>query len=135
MKANKTAQVEATLTDKEFAARVRRLIAGKPVKIWLAKSAGGRLDTVFAAGVAQGEPIKNFDHIGGFYLLGEGVTPDLIPELHGLFTRYCSSHRALLKTHPGMRVVDLRYKHGLPPGEQQKHELVMHIPLSIPTDV
>lgn len=123
------------ITEREFEDRLRELIRGRPVKIWLARSAGGRLDTVFSVGAPQGEPIRNFDHLNGFYLLGEGVTPDLLPSLHELFTQYCWSHRAFQSVHPHGRVVDLRYRHLDSEDARGRHHLQIHIPLSVNAEV
>lgn len=117
------------LTAEAFQRKLERLIAGKPIKIWLAKSESGRMDVIFTVGDAQGRPIKNFDHIGGFYLMGENVPPEYIDRIHGWFLDFTrinfSPHR--LDRH----FVDVRFRTYYDQGRQQHDEMVMHVPLSV----
>ena len=121
------------LTEEGFRRQLQEIIQGLPVKIWLAMSVGERIDTLFSVGAAQGEPIRNFDHLGGFYLLGEGVPSRLIPAIHALFTRYCWSHRALPKTHVA-RHMNLKFTPATHREGGHNH-LVIHVPFSVHSDV
>lgn len=123
---------EDHLTEEAFAAALRSLLAGRTTKVWLVKSAGGRLDTVFSVGTEQGEEIRNFDHLGGFYLLGEGVARDLVEPIHALFTRYCASHRAVVHTRPS-HIIDMRYWDEWHTQKKERNRLVLHVPFSVQT--
>jgi hypothetical protein len=117
------------MTDEGFRRRLARLIGKKPIKIWLAKSARGRIDVVFSVGVAQGENIRNFDHIGGFYLMGQNVPPEYIERIHQWFLAYCRSrftpHR--LERH----YIDMSYRYYLDAQRRRQDELTLHVPLSV----
>lgn len=84
------------MTDKEFKEGLERILGDAPAKIWLARGAGHRVDTVFSIGTAQNEPARIFDEMNGLYLLGEGVPPDLLPGIHNLFEQYCETHEGNL---------------------------------------
>jgi len=117
------------LTAEAFHQRLERLIDGKPIKIWLAKSELGRIEVIFSVGDAQGQPIKNFDHIGGFYLMGENVPSEYIDRIHGWFLDFTrinfTPHR--LDRH----FVDVRFRSYYDQGHQQHDELLMHVPLTV----
>lgn len=119
------------LTTEEFKRRLDHLLENKPAKIWLAKSAMGRIDVIFSAGSAQGQPIKNFDHIGGFYLMGENIPTEYIDKIHRWFLEYCrvnhTPHR--LERH----FVDVRYRSYYDAGKKYHDELLMHVPLAVHT--
>lgn len=115
------------LTTSEFRKALLEVIGDAPAKIWVVRSIHGRLETVFAVGAAQAEPIKMFDHIGGLYLLGEGVTPEMLPKLHNLFERYCHSHpvptRVVIQSG-----LSINYRSYTYPGPKQKNKIIMHVP-------
>ncbi|HMO50943.1 MAG TPA: hypothetical protein PKE26_06665 [Kiritimatiellia bacterium] len=117
------------LTKEDFKKKLDQLIGDKPIKIWLAKSVNGRLDTLFSAGDAQGKPIKHFDHIGGFYLLGENVPPDMIPAIHKWFVifAHCNFTRNRMERH----FIDTKFQQFYDGGKRYREELVMHVPLSV----
>jgi len=117
------------LTVEDFKKKLDDMVGARAIKIWLAKSVHGRLDTVFSVGDAQGMPIRHFDHIGGFYLLGENVPREMIDAIHDLFVLFCqanfTAHR--LERH----FVDTRYRSYYDGGKRYREELLMHIPLSV----
>jgi len=119
------------LTNEEFKRRLDKLLEKMPAKIWLAKSASGRIDVIFSAGQAQGLPIRNFDHIGGFYLMGENVPSELIDKIHRWFLEYCqfnhTPHR--LERH----FVDVNFRSFYDAGKKYHDELIMHIPFAVHT--
>jgi hypothetical protein len=119
-------QPEPGLSEEEFEAELRELVGDKSVKLWLARSNGARFDVVFSIGVAQGEPIHMFDHMEGFYLFGEGVSPDLLPGMHDLFARYCRTHRAVPFHHPDQALV-MRYR-SFGHGRHRPHRVSLHYP-------
>ena len=122
---------EGPLSEAAFKAALVDLLRDHPAKVWLARSTGQRLDTLFSVGGAQGEPIRNFDHLNGFYLMGEGVTPDLLSPIHALFVRFCASHRTDATVHPHGRVIDLHYQHHA--GTPARPVLTLHMPFSVGT--
>jgi hypothetical protein len=117
----------------QFREELRKLIARKPAKMWLAQSSGHRLDTIFSIGSAQPKPIKMFDHIEGFYLLGEGVSPSLIATIHDLFQRYCKTHKAAANRNP-RHAVEIRYRTFEKPHPEKHSRLIMHYPFAMPYD-
>lgn len=116
--------------EKAFEKELRALIGDRPVRVWLTISRAGRLDTLFAAGDAQGKPIRHFDHAGGFYLLGENITPDLLDPIHRLLLKYCQAQHRVLRANP-LYAMNWQYRHFGFRTRKKKHELVMHIPFSV----
>ena len=116
--------------EQAFERELRALLGTRPVKVWLTISRSGRLDTLFSVGDAHGEPIRHFDHAGGFYLLGENISPDLLEPMHKLLLKYCHSQHRVLHENP-LYVMNWQYRHFGFHGAQRKHELVMHIPFSV----
>jgi hypothetical protein len=117
------------LTAEDFRDKLNRLIGDKPIKIWLAKSVQGRLDTIFSAGDAQGMPIEHFDHIGGFYLLGENVPHEFIPRIHKMFVIFaqCNFAAHRLERH----FIDMKSRAYYDGGKRYREELLMHVPLAV----
>ena len=117
------------LSAEAFQKKLARLIGEKPVKIWRAKSHLGRIEVIFSVGDAQGQPIKNFDHIGGFYLMGENVPSEYIDRIHGWFLAFTRDHFTPHRL--DRHFVDVRYRTYYDKGNQQHDELVMHVPLTV----
>lgn len=122
---------KSRLSTEDFKDRLDKLLANSAAKIWLAKSSMGRIDVIFSAGDAQGQPIKNFDHIGGFYLMGENVPGEFIDQIHRWFVEYCQTHFTphRLERH----FVDVRYRSFYDEGKKYHDELLMHVPLAVHT--
>jgi len=121
----------AGLTTEEFKGRMDKLLEDKTAKIWLAKSVNGRIDVIFSAGEAQGQPIKNFDHFGGFYLMGENVPSELIDQIHRWFLEYCQNHHTPYRLE--RHFVDVSYRSFYDAGKKYRDELLMHIPFAVHT--
>lgn len=119
------------LTSEAFQRRLARLVGDKPVKIWLAKSHMGRIEVVFAVGDAQGQPIRNFDHIGGFYLLGENVPPEWIDRIHGWFVDFSRSNFTAHRL--DRHFVDVRFRTYYDHHKKYHDEMVMHTPITVHT--
>jgi hypothetical protein len=73
-----------------------------------------------------------FDHIGGFYLLGEGISPDLVPKIHQVFSDYCMTHHAVEMRHSHEVSVEYQPGKGHPHLPSQHPRMVMHYPFSAP---
>ena len=118
---------ELGLTEAEFKDALEKLVEGKTAKIWLAKGAGHRVDTVFSIGTAKSDSVKLFDRIDGLFLLGEGVPPKLLPKIHQLFEAYSQTHKGR-KYRPSQRVVILRCwpDRGTPTPHERKPRATMH---------
>lgn len=114
----------------EFQRDVGQLIAGRSMKVWLARSTGLRIDTIVSVGDAQAQPIKVCDHIAGYYLFGEGVTPDLLSPLHKAFDTYCHNTRDRLKRKAIQRL-NVRFTITRPTTPSR---LVMHYPFTSQVD-
>lgn len=119
------------LEDRNFEQQLKDLLGIRPVKIWLARSNGHRLDTILSVGASQAEPIRLFDHMAGFYLLGEGVTTDLLAPIHEIFRGYCMRHKDAAKKNPTHRMV-LQFRSSHTP--RWPNRLLMHYPLTSPVD-
>ncbi len=119
-----------TISESEFKLKLADLLAGHPAKVWLARSAGHRLEVLFGVGEPQGLPVKNFDHLNGFYLMGEGVTPDLVAPLHNLFVWFCRGHRSSSQVHPVGHVQDPRVAQH-PHVNYHGNRLTLHSPFSV----
>ncbi|MFH0954126.1 MAG: hypothetical protein V1873_07335 [Verrucomicrobiota bacterium] len=119
------------LEDNQFEQDLKNLVADRPMKIWLARSNGHRIDTIVSVGTPQPEPIRLFDHMVGFYLLGEGVTPDLLAPIHKLFQDYCRRHKDAGKLNPTHRVV-LHFRSST---ARWPNRLLMHYPMTSTIDM
>jgi len=117
------------LSEDAFKRRLERLIGKKAMKIWLAKSAAGRLDVVFSVGDAQGRPIRNFDHIGGFYLLGENIPGEYIERIHRWFVEFCRVNYTAYRLE--RHFIDVNYRGFYEQGKKYREELMMHVPLAV----
>jgi hypothetical protein len=128
-----TSKPHKGLTTEAFKLRLDRLVGKKPIKIWLAKSARGHIDVIFSVGDAQGVPIRNFDHIGGFYLMGENVPPEYIDRIHRWFVDFAminhTPHR--IERH----FIDVNYRKYLDGDRKYREELLMHVPLTVHTPI
>lgn len=118
---------------KWFEAQIGKLIGGRQMKIWLAKSSGHRIDTLISIGTAQPEPIRLFDHMAGFYLLGEGVTPDLLSPMHAVFTEFCERHMHM-KKQKGLHRTVVKYRSSHDEAHYWYNRLIMHYPFSASAD-
>ena len=117
---------------KEFRTEADKIIGKKKVKIWLTKKSGHRVDTLTTIGTAQKQPVKMFDHGAGFYLMGEGITPELLAPLHSIFASFCrkmKDHRDKNQFHR----MELRYRSVHEADPYWYNRLVMHYPFAAPT--
>ncbi|MFH0881277.1 MAG: hypothetical protein V2A34_16315 [Lentisphaerota bacterium] len=78
-------------------------------------------------GARSGEVFQIFDHVGGFYLVGEGIAPDMLAPVHSLFARYCRSHTAVEKA-DRENPIHVQYRSF---AQHDQHRLCMHFPASI----
>lgn len=115
----------------EFRFRLSAIISGRPIKIWIAKKHRHRVDTIASVGLAQAMPIRLFDHGSGFYLLGEGVTPDLLEPIHAVFLDFCRKVKDARDKNQLHRL-DVRYRSVRATDPYWYNRLVMHYPFSPP---
>lgn len=115
----------------EFKARLAHIISRRPIKIWIAKRNRHRIDTLASVGVSQPLPIRLFEHGAGFYLLGEGVTPDLLKPIHDAFLDFCRKVRDARDKNKLNRV-DVRYRSVRTTDPYWYNRLIMHYPFSPP---
>lgn len=115
------------MSDEEFRARLHELIAGRPVRITLQFSDGTHLHEIASVGTGHGAMAQIFDHVGGFYLVGEGVQPELLGPLHELFAQYCRTHRAVDDSER-QNPIHVQYRSF---SEHDQHRMCMHFPSSI----
>ena len=113
-------QKMAVFSEDEFQARLHELTAGQSVGLTLQHSDGTHLYTLFDIGTGYGHRSELVEHQGGYYLVGEGVPPELLGPIHDLFVRYCRSHGADSKAH-----VHLHYKSFF---KHHAHQMRMHFP-------
>ena len=119
--------VWSAFTETAFHDRLHDLIAGRPVHITLLHSDGQHLHEVFSVGIGRGAPTHIFDHVGGFYLVGEGITPDLLAPAHELFERYCRAQETLTEAER-QNPIHVEYRSF---AHHDRHRLCMHFPASI----
>lgn len=79
------------MTTDELKAKVGELIAGRPVKIWLTRTSGHRLDFIWSIGRAQLTQEETIVQGERYFLVGQGVTDDLRPLLIEVFTEFIMS--------------------------------------------
>jgi len=117
---------------KEFERKMDALIHNQPIKIWLAKKRGHRVDALTAIGTAQPQPIKLFDHGAGFYLLGEGVTPELLSPIHAIFEYFCTSYKdACVKNN--LHKMNMNYRSVREADPYWYNRLILHYPFAAPS--
>lgn len=73
------------MTPEELRERMLGLIKGRPIKLWLVKQVGHRLDFLWSAGTAQLEPEQTLAEGKRYYLIGQKVPEDIKPQLLQLF--------------------------------------------------
>jgi hypothetical protein len=115
----------------QFKANLSRIIARRPVKIWIAKRNRHRVDTVASVGLSQPLPIRLFARGAGFYLLGEGVPPDLLEPIHNAFLDFCRKVKDARDKNKLHRV-DVRYRSVRATDPYWYNRLIMHYPFSPP---
>lgn len=76
------------MTPEELRERVLELIKDRPVKVWLVKQVGHRLDFLWSAGSAQLEPEQTIAEGGRYYLIGQKVSDEIKPQLVSLFDEF-----------------------------------------------
>lgn len=116
---------------REFKSRLSQIIHGRPIKIWIAKKNRHRVDTIASVGLSQPLPIRLFDHGSGFYLLGEGVTPDLLSPIHTAFEDFCRRVKDARDKNQLHRL-DVRYRSVRASDPYWYNRLIMHYPFSPP---
>lgn len=79
------------MTTDELKAKIGELIAGRPVKIWLTRTSGHRLDFIWSIGSAQLTQEETIVQGERYFLVGQGVTDDLRALLIDLFTAFIMS--------------------------------------------
>jgi len=113
----------------ELKKKIEALARGRRVKIWLVQSDGALIDVRFSVGEELEEPPKLFDYAGGFYLLGEGVPPELLGALHRAFEEFCSGHGAVPE-HSRHGPIVVHYRSFPPPHPEHRHRVTMHYPVN-----
>jgi hypothetical protein len=103
------------------------LIAEQPIKITLQYSDGKNLHEIVSVGTGCGAMAQIFDHVGGFYFVGEGVPPDLLGPLHELFALYCRSHRQVTDAERH-NPIHVQYRSF---SEHNQHRMCMHFPTGV----
>jgi len=120
------------LTEGAFKDKLDELLKGHKSKIWLLKSIAGRVDVLFSAGDAQGKPIINFDHIGGFYLMGENVPDECISQIHNWFLQFSRTNFTPYRLE--RHFIDMKQRAFYELGRRYRDELLMHVPFSVHTN-
>ncbi|MBN1270165.1 MAG: hypothetical protein JXB04_11290 [Kiritimatiellae bacterium] len=86
--------------------RLQGLISNRPVKIMLARAVGHGFDFIWTVGVpkTESEVAETLAHRGPFYLFGEEVPEDIVPEVLDFFERFCCREipEDALATWPGI---------------------------------
>lgn len=116
---------------KEFTLGISQLIGNRTIKVWLARRKRHRVDTIASIGRPQPAPIRLFDHGSGFYLMGEGVTPDLLAPIHKIFVSFCRKVRDERDKNK-LHQLDVRYRSVRAKDPYWYNRLVMHYPFSPP---
>jgi len=70
---------------------MRELVGDQPVKIWLTKTVGHRLEFIWSVGRAQLEQEQQLARQGKYFLVGQKVPPELLPKVVALFEEFCNS--------------------------------------------
>lgn len=79
------------MTPEELKQKVGELIAGQPVKIWLTRTSGHRLDFIWSVGSAQLTQEETIVQGERYFLVGQEVSDELRPLLIDVFTEFVNS--------------------------------------------
>lgn len=80
------------MTSEMLRERLRLVVADRPAKIALARAAGHGFDFLWTLGGGPGRPavVETLAHRGPYYLFGEAVPEELLPEILDFFERFCT---------------------------------------------
>ena len=79
------------MTPEDFKTRMTELIGKRPVKIWLTKTMGHRLDFIWSVGSAQLKQEETLVQGAKYFLVGQQVPDDLRPAIIDLFNEFINS--------------------------------------------
>lgn len=82
------------MTAQEFRGRVAELMKDKPVKVWLVRASGHRLEFLWSVGLPRSSDSVTLSRQGCHYLVGQDVPEEHVPLLVSLFEEYCRSDEA-----------------------------------------
>jgi hypothetical protein len=82
------------MTEKEFRDRVVELVKDQPMKVWLTRASGHRLDFLWSVGPSRPSPSDTLARNGQYYIVGQDIPEALKPVLLGLFDEFCRSDEA-----------------------------------------
>ena len=79
------------MTQDDFKLRMAELIGKRPVKIWLTKTSGHRLDFIWSVGSAQLQQEETLAQGARYFLVGQQVPDDLRSAVVDLFDEFVNS--------------------------------------------
>jgi hypothetical protein len=79
------------MTPDVFKTRMAELIGDRPVKVWLTKTMGHRLDFIWSVGRAQLTQEETLAQGARYFLVGQQVPDDLRPAVIDLFNEFINS--------------------------------------------
>ncbi|MBP7830705.1 MAG: hypothetical protein KA248_12390 [Kiritimatiellae bacterium] len=82
------------MTAQEFRDRVADMIKDKPVKVWLVRASGHRLDFLWSVGLPRASDGVTLARQGCHYIVGQDVPETMVPTLVAMFEEFCRSDEA-----------------------------------------
>lgn len=79
------------MTQDQFKEKVQKLIKDQPVKVWLTRVSGHRLDFSLSIGKAQLVQEETLASNGPYFLVAQNAPPEMKKKLVEIFTEYCES--------------------------------------------
>ena len=92
------------MTEQEFKERIVTLVKDQPIKVWLTRSSGHRLEFLWSVGEPRTQPYEPLARHGRYYIVAQNVSESLKPALLSLFEGYCNSDEARQAQQPARQI-------------------------------
>ena len=79
------------MTPEQLRDKVRDVVKDKPVKIWLTRTTGHRLDFIWSVGKAQLLEEETIAQCGKYFLVSQNITDEIADQVIALFEEFCES--------------------------------------------
>jgi len=92
------------MIEQEFKERIIALVKDNPVKVWLTRSSGHRLEFLWSVGEPRTQPYETLARHGRYYIVAQNASESLKPALLSLFEEYCNSDEARQAQQPARQM-------------------------------
>ena len=78
------------MTEEQFREKVRNVVKDRPVKVWLTRVSGHRLDFSLSIGKAQLVQEETLANNGPYFLVAQNADAEMKKKLIEIFDEYCA---------------------------------------------